>query len=192
MSLGAFFFLFFSSFGAAGAAALVLCGFAALQPDSPPQLLSQPLLHRNRGDGGDVRSRCRSCSRNRTTTSLRNRRTSSSFSSQPQSFFSSQQDDIAAASHRDGGTSRRGCRCCRGCHGYRRSSAAVAAAAAVAEGVRLRFETDQNDGHCRQSQYHLQYIALHQNTSKHMDKKLERSTVCVIARWTTNEDRRSC
>ena len=57
-------------------------------------------------------------------------------------------------------------------------AAAVAAAAAVAEGVRLRFETDQNDGHGRQSQYQLQYIALHQNTSKHMDKKLERSTVC--------------
>jgi hypothetical protein len=70
---------------------------------------------------------------------------------------------------------------------------AMAAAAAVAtEGVRLRFETDQNDGHCRQSQYQLQYIALHQNTSKHMDKKLERSTVVVIARWTTNEDLRSC
>ena len=70
---------------------------------------------------------------------------------------------------------------------------AVAAAAAVAtEGVGLRFETDQNDGHCRQSQYQLQYIALHQNTSKHMDKKLERSSVVVIARWTTNEDLRSC
>jgi hypothetical protein len=72
------------------------------------------------------------------------------------------------------------------------AATAMAAAAAVTEGVRLRFENDQNDGHGHQSQYHLQYIALHQNTSKHMDKKLERATVVDIARWTTNEDRRSC
>jgi hypothetical protein len=42
---------------------------------------------------------------------------------------------------------------------------------AMAKGVRLRFETDENDGHRRQSQHHFQCIALHQITSKHMDKK---------------------
>jgi hypothetical protein len=48
---------------------------------------------------------------------------------------------------------------------------AATATAAMAKGVRLRFETDENDGHSRQSQCHFQYIALHQITSKHMDKK---------------------
>jgi hypothetical protein len=49
--------------------------------------------------------------------------------------------------------------------------AATATATAMAKGVRLRFETDENDGHRRQSQHHFQCIALHQITSKHMDKK---------------------
>jgi hypothetical protein len=48
---------------------------------------------------------------------------------------------------------------------------ATTATTAMAKGVCLRFETDENDGHSRQSQCHFQYIALHQNTSKHMDKK---------------------
>ncbi len=50
--------------------------------------------------------------------------------------------------------------------------ATVAAAATMTEGVRLRFETDQNGGHSRQSQHHFKCIALHQNTSKHMKKKV--------------------
>ena len=51
-------------------------------------------------------------------------------------------------------------------------AATVAAAATVTEGIRLRFETDQDQGDSRESQHHLQCIALHQNSSKHMKKKL--------------------
>jgi hypothetical protein len=51
------------------------------------------------------------------------------------------------------------------------TAAAIAAAAAVVtEGVCLRLEPDQDDGHDGQSQDQLQYIALHQITSKHEKK----------------------
>ena len=61
-------------------------------------------------------------------------------------------------------------------------AAAATPAAVAAEGVCLRFETDQNDGHGRQSQSQLQYIALHQNTSKHMKKigPIDRCCNCAM------------
>jgi hypothetical protein len=71
-------------------------------------------------------------------------------------------------------------------------TAMAAAAAMTTERVRLRFQADQNDGHGRQSQYQLQYIALHQKYLQTHGQKVETINRVVIARWTTNEDLRSC
>ncbi len=55
------------------------------------------------------------------------------------------------------------------------TAAAVTTVATKSHGLRL--ETDQNDGHCRQSQHHLKHIALHQKYLRTHGQKVEQSTV---------------
>jgi len=70
------------------------------------------------------------------------------------------------------------------------TAATIAAAAAMTKGIGLRLETDQNDGHGRQSQHQLNNIALHQITSETRGQKWNDKFVSTIARVAEQLSRR--